>query len=355
MSALTENDPTKNFIYQSGALDLLGFNYKHEFYPKFPEVYPGQKFIASETMSALQTRGYYEMPSDSIQRWPTAHDAPLIGANDACLVSAYDNISSYWGSTHEETWKVIKKHDFISGMYVWTGFDYIGEPSPYPWPARSSYFGIVDLAGFPKDVYYMYQGEWTTKDVLHLFPHWNWKAGQTVDVWAYYNNADEVELFLNGKSQGIRKKSGDELHVMWRVKYEAGVIKAISRKDGKIVLEREVRTAGAPARIELTADRSVIGNDGRDLSFVTVRILDKDGVMVPDASNLVQFSIEGSGFIAGVDNGYQASMESFKAKERKAFNGMCLAIVQNNGKYGEVKLKASSAGLSDCMVSITCR
>jgi beta-galactosidase len=353
-SALTENDPAKNFIYQSKSLDLIGFNYKHDFYPRFPKVYPGQKFIATETMSALATRGYYDLPSDSIRRWPTAYNVPLVGANDACMVSAYDNVSAYWGSTHEETWKVIKKNDFMSGLFVWTGFDYIGEPTPYPWPARSSYFGIVDLAGFPKDAYYMYQSEWTDKPVLHLFPHWNWQAGQTVDVWAYYNNADEVELFVNGKSAGVKTKTGDDLHVMWRVTYEAGIIKAVSRKNGQTVLEREIKTAGVPARIELTADRTNIAADGSDLSFVTVRIVDKDGNMVPTADNLVNFALEGEGFIAGVDNGYQASMEPFKANYRMAFNGMCLAIVQNNGHSGTIKLKATSKGLQSAEVVVNC-
>jgi beta-galactosidase len=360
--ALTENEPAKNFIYQSKALDLIGFNYKHDFYPRFPEVYPGEKFIATENMSALATRGYYDMPSDSIRRWPLAHNVPLQGANDACMVSAYDNVSAYWGSTHEETWKTIKKYDFISGVFVWTGFDYIGEPIPYPWPARSSYFGIVDLAGFPKDAYYMYQSEWTDKPVLHLFPHWNLPAekagvgaGQTVDVWAYYNNADEVELFVNGKSVGVKAKTGEDLHVMWRVTYEAGSIKAVSRKNGQTVLEREIKTAGEPARIELTADRTNIVADGSDLSFVTVRILDKDGNMVPYADNLVNFAIDGEGFIAGVDNGYQASMEPFKANYRKAFHGMCLAILQNNGKKGTIKLKATAQGLESADVVVKCK
>ena len=175
---------------------------------------------------------------------------------------------------------IIKKHDFLAGMYVWTGFDYIGEPTPYEWPSVSSYFGIVDLAGFPKDVYYMYQSEWTDKNVLHVFPHWNWKAGQTVDVWAYYNKADEVELFVNGKSVGKRSKKGDDLHVMWRIPFEAGTLKAISRKGGKEVLVKEVKTAGAPAKIELIADRKNIKADGKDLSFITVRVVDKDGNLV---------------------------------------------------------------------------
>ena len=160
---------------------------------------------------------------------------------------------------------------------MWTGFDYLGEPTPYPWPARSSYFGIVDLAGFPKDVYYMYQSEWANKPVLHIFPHWNHEAGKIIDVWAYYNNADEVELFLNGKSLGTRKKLNDDLHVMWRVPFEPGALKAISRKNGKTVLIKEIKTAGKPAKIELTADRKIIKADGKDLSFITARILDKDG------------------------------------------------------------------------------
>lgn len=152
------------------------------------------------------------------------------------------------GSTHEETWKVVKKYDHISGMYVWTGFDYLGEPTPYTWPSRSSYFGILDLCGFPKDAFYMYQSEWTDKPMLHIFPHWNWKAGETVDVWAYYNNADEVELFLNDKSLGTKKKEGDAIHVFWRVPFQPGVLKAVSRKAGKEVLTKTVSTAGAPAK-----------------------------------------------------------------------------------------------------------
>ena len=141
------------------------------------------------------------------------------------------------------------------------------------------------------------------KTVLHIFPHWNWEAGKTVDVWAYYNHADEVELFLNGKSLGIKKKEGDDLHVMWRVKYEPGTLKAVSRKDGKVVLTREIHTAGKPAKIELSADRKNIKADGKDLSFITVKILDKDGNIVPNADNLVNFKINGNAFIAGVDNG----------------------------------------------------
>ncbi|TFF40987.1 glycoside hydrolase family 2 protein [Mucilaginibacter psychrotolerans] len=345
------NDPsvTSNII-ASGALDLIGYNYHENEYAGFHKRYPGKKFIATETTSGLETRGYYDMPSDSIRIWPSQWDKPFV--REGNNVSAYDNVRPPWGSTHEATWKVMKKYDMLSGMFVWTGFDYLGEPTPYSWPSRSSYFGIVDLAGFPKDIYYMYQSEWTNKTVLHIFPHWNWEAGKTVDVWAYYNNADEVELYLNGKSVGIKKKTGDDLHVMWRLKYEPGTLKAVSRKNGKVVLTKEIHTAGTPAKIELTADRSNIKADGKDLSFVTVRILDKDGNVVPDADNLVNFKLTGVGTIASVDNGDPVSHDPFKAHYRKAFHGLALAIVQGKELRGTITLTATSAGLAPATVVI---
>jgi beta-galactosidase len=253
------------------------------------------------------------------------------------------------------TWKVMKKYDFLSGMFIWTGFDYLGEPTPYSWPSRSSYFGIVDLAGFPKDVYYMYQSEWTNKPVLHIFPHWNWTPGKMVDVWAYYNNADEVELFLNGKSLGTKKKTGDDLHIMWRVKYEPGTLKAVSRKDGKVVLTKLIHTAGEPAKIELSADRKLIKADGKDLSFITVKILDKDGNVVPDADNLVDFKISGPAFVASVDNGDPVTHDSFKVSYRKAFHGLALAIVQAKEKAGAVTFTATSKGLPAATITLTAK
>ncbi len=354
-SALTEQDPAKNNIYQSGALDLISFNYKHKEYLDFPNNYPGECMIASENVSALATRGHYDMPSDSFRIWPSAHKAPLIGANPDYTVSAYDNAFAYWGSTHEQTWQVVKHNDFVSGMFIWAGFDYIGEPIPYPYPARSSYLGIIDLAGFPKDAYYLYQSEWSDKTMLHLFPHWNWKKGQLVDVWAYYNNADEVELFLNGESLGAKSKNDTCFHVMWRVPFEAGTIKAVSRKNGTVVMEKEIKTAGEPYAIELSADRSTINADGTDLSFITVKVVDKEGNMIPDADYLIQFDVEGEGAIVGVDNGYQASTESFKGYERKAFNGMCLAIIQSTEEAGSVKIKATSKDLKSGELSIVTR
>jgi beta-galactosidase len=341
-----------NDILRSDALDLVGYNYAHDDYPDFPKRLPGKKFIATETVSALETRGHYDMPSDSIRRWPQAWDKPLTMGNPDLNCSAYDNISTPWGSTHEETWKIIKKHDYLSGQFIWTGFDYLGEPTPYPWPARSSYFGIIDLAGFPKDSYYMYQSEWTDKPVLHLFPHWNWKKGETVDVWAYYNQADEVELFLNGKSLGIKRKQGDDLHIMWRVKYEPGTLKAISRKNGKTVLTTEIKTAGRAAAIILKADRKTIKSNDNDLSFVRAMIVDAAGNPVPGADNLIRFTTNGEGSVIATDNGSETSMESFKTSEHRAFNGLCLAVVQAKGIAGNIKLSATADGLSVANVTI---
>ncbi len=352
----TGNDhpDTANYIIKSGALDIIGFNYHDWDFTSFPTKFPDQKLIGTETTSALETRGYYDMPSDSIRRWPILRDYKTKAVMNADnTASAYDNVSAPWGSTHEETWKKIKQYDYLSGMFIWTGFDYLGEPTPYSWPSRSSYFGIIDLAGFPKDIYYLYQSEWTNKPVLHLLPHWNWETGQTIDVWAYYSQADEVELFLNGKSLGIQKKQGDDLHVLWRVQYQPGVLKAVSRKVGKEVLTAEVHTAGKPAKIELVADRKNIKADGADLSFVTVRVTDKDGYLVPDATNLINFTVSGPAAIAGVDNGDPVSHDSFKAHSRKAFYGLALAVVQAAEKGGAITLKASAAGLQPAIVTIT--
>ena len=198
----------------------------------------------------------------------------------------------------------------------------------------------------------MYQSEWTDKPVLHILPPWNWEQGKSVEVWAYYNNADEVELYLNGKSLGKKSKQNEDLHILWNVPFEPGILKAVSRKNGKDVLIREVKTAGAPAKIELIADRSQIKADGKDLSFITVRILDAAGNVVPNADDLINFDVEGNGFIAGVDNGFQASLEPFKANYRKAFHGLCLAILQSTEKEGTIKLKATAKGLASATIIV---
>lgn len=371
------NEPSPgNHLFRSGALDIIGFNYHNQNIPEVQKNFPGKPFIITESNSALMTRGYYRQNSDSAYIWPERWDIPFADPSFSC--SSYENCHVPWGNTNEENLLIMKRYPWICGQYVWTGFDYIGEPTPYGWPARSSYFGIVDLAGFPKDVYYLYQSELTDKNVLHIFPHWNFGnetfAGEgiepsrmsedgMVDVWAYYNNADSVELFVNGKSQGVRSKTEDLLHCVWRVKYEPGEVVAVARKNGRIVNSETIRTAGKPAQIRLTADRPVISADGTDLSFVTVEILDKDGNLCPNASNQVEFSVEGNAFIAGVDNGSPISLERFSPvtpdgigdpskMQRKAFYGKCLIVLQNNGATGKASLKATSKGLSPCSLDI---
>ena len=351
ITSACNNSKPDNPLILSNALDLTGINYAHNDWPNFLEKFPGRTFIGTETTSALETRGHYDMPSDSIRRWPIAWDKPLTKGNKDFTCSAYDNCSAPWGSTHEESWKIMKKYPFLSGMFIWTGFDYIGEPTPYPWPAKSSYFGIIDLAGFPKDVYYMYQSEWTSKPVLHVFPPWNWKEGTIIDLWAY-TNCQEVELFLNGKSLGIKRKAGDDLHLMWRIPYTPGTLKAVARTNGKEVLTQEVKTAGKPAKIILSVDRSTINADGNDLAYVTAKIEDNNGVMVPDADNLIKFKLSGNASIIGVDNGNPVSHESFKANYRKAFNGLCLAVIQSKDKSGQIEITATSEGLPSASIII---
>lgn len=345
------NEPKPhNFIIRSGVNDVIGFNYHQEDFPDLLKIYPGQKFIASETTSALASRGEYNMPSDSIRVWPIRWDSVFTQGNPDNTCSAYDNCRVPWGSTHEEAWRLIKSYDFLSGMFIWTGFDYLGEPTPYVWPSRSSYFGIIDLAGFPKDAYYMYQSEWTDKNVLHILPHWNWNKGDTIDVWAY-TNCEEVELFLNDKSMGSKKKSKDDMHLTWRVPYSSGKVKAIGKK-GKEILTYEIKTAGAAANILLEADRKEISADGKDLSFITVKVVDKEGNLVPKADNLIEFEIIGMGSIVGVDNGLQTSHEPFKANYRKTFNGLCLVVIQSAEEHGKITLKAKSGGLGETTITV---
>ena len=375
-----EPDPN-NHLFKSGSIDVIGYNYHHQWVKDVPQNFPGKPFIFSESVSALQTRGYYMMPSDSIYKAPVEWWLPYTDPSFMC--SAYDNMHASWSSTHEETWDVVKHNDFVGGQFIWTGFDYIGEPTPYAYPARSSYFGIIDLAGLPKDSYYMYQSEWTQKDVLHLFPHWNWLPGQQIDMWCYYNHADEVELFINGKSQGVRKKKdyvpeaqkaedgksvnvGDayakstEYHVMWRVNFEPGEVKVIARKDGKQVGEQVVKTAGAPDHIVLkkTYQGCLAYGNGEPTTFVEVNVVDKDGNLCPNADNQIFFSVEKEGgkkcnagestpAILGTDNGCQTSLERFTDPHRKAFFGKCVVVLKGKGtlKAQAVDLKQASLEL----------
>ncbi|MBQ4222311.1 MAG: DUF4982 domain-containing protein, partial [Prevotella sp.] len=345
-----EPDPN-NHLFKSGAIDIIGFNYHHQWVKDVPKNFPGKPFIFSESVSALQTRGFYMMPSDSVYVAPVEWWLPYSDPSMKC--SAYDNMHASWSSTHEETWDVVKHNDFVGGQFIWTGFDYIGEPTPYSFPARSSYFGIVDLAGFPKDTYYMYQSEWTNKPVLHLFPHWNWLEGQTIDLWCYYNQADEVELYINGKSMGVRRKADShQYHVMWRVTFEPGEVKVVARQDGREVRQKVIRTAGPPHHLRLTTDRQTMAADGKSLAFVTVEVVDKDGNLCPNAENQVFFEVDGNVNIAGVDNGCQTSMERFKADNRKAFNGKCLVVLRAGKQPGKATLKAKAVDLKTETITI---
>ena len=358
-----EPDPN-NHLFKSGALDVIGFNYHHQWVKDVPQNFPGKPFIFSESVSALQTRGYYMLPSDSVYKAPVEWWLPYTDPSFMC--SAYDNMHASWSSTHEETWDVVKHNDFVGGQFIWTGFDYIGEPTPYAYPARSSYFGIIDLAGLPKDSYYMYQSEWTQKPVLHLFPHWNWLPDQTIDMWCYYNQADEVELFINGKSQGIRKKTvygaqneGDayrkstEYHVMWRVAFQPGEVKVVARKDGKEIASQTIKTAGAPHHLVLkeTYQGTLAHGTSEPTTFVEVNVVDKDGNLCPNATNQVFFSVEKSPsaasapVILGTDNGCQTSLERFTDPHRKAFFGKCVVVIKGKGTLKAQAVDLTSASL----------
>ena len=336
------NEPSpNNHLFKSGAIDIIGFNYHHQWVKDVPTNFPGKPFIFSESVSALQTRGFYMMPSDSVYKAPKEWWLPYTDPSFMC--SAYDNMHASWSSTHEETWDVVKHTPYVGGQYIWTGFDYIGEPTPYGFPARSSYFGIIDLAGFPKDSYYMYQSEWTSKPVLHLFPHWNWVPGDEIDMWCYYNHADEVELFINGVSQGVRKKADShQYHVMWRVVFDPGEVKVIARKDGKEVGQQTIKTAGAPDHIRLSYDYR-----GKTTDFIVAEVVDKDGNLCPWADDEIYFIYEGEGGILGTDNGCQTSMERFTAPHRKAFFGKCLVVAKGMGS-----ITAKSATLKPSWIEL---
>ena len=377
-----EPDP-KNHLFKSGAIDVIGFNYHHQWVKDVPKNFPNKPFIFSESVSALQTRGYYRMPSDSIYTAPVEWWLPYTDPSFKC--SAYDNMHASWSSTHEETWDVVKHNDFVGGQFIWTGFDYIGEPTPYAYPARSSYFGIIDLAGLPKDSYYMYQSEWTKKPVLHLFPHWNWLPGQQIDMWCYYNQADEVELFINGKSQGIRKKKvhgegnegkahavsakagahagaanagafdhSTEYHVMWRVTFEPGEVKVVARKQGREISSQTIKTAGPPHHLVLkktyqnTLASGVLGDlqsPSIPTTFVEVNVVDKDGNLCPNAENEIYFSSTAE--ILGTDNGNQTSLERFTDPKRKAFFGKCIIVLRGHGT-----LRAESIDLQQATIKL---
>jgi beta-galactosidase len=321
----------------SKPLDVLGINYQLPLYKTFKGK---AKLIGSETASAVSTRGEYN----------------LVLNNDSLIIKNQLNnqCSSYDDNTAQSYLKAVKNAPWFAGEFVWTGFDYIGEPSPFPWPAVSSYFGIVDRCGFPKDRYFLYQSQWTDKPMVHILPHWNWQGfeGKEIPVWCY-SNCESVELFLNGKSLGEKRFSNtDDLHLLWKVKYTPGMLKAVAKNNGKIICVDEIQTTGDPAKIILLPDRNEINADGEDLSYIKVEIVDQEGRVCPNADNEVKFKIEGDGSIAGVDNGNPISHESFKADNRKAFHGLCLAVVQSKNKQGVIRLSAEADGLKAAEVLI---
>lgn len=360
------NSPTKdNCIYESGALDVIGANYHAWAYDSLRTWFAGKPLLATETVSAQNSRGIYYQPSTGLRvgGWapfagvpkPTEEELAKMVPNQC---TAYDNCRAIWdcATTHEAAWFPVRDNDYVAGCFIWTGFDYLGEPTAYGWPSRSSYFGAVDLAGFPKDVYYMYQSEWTDKTVLHLLPHWNWKEGDKIDVWAYYNNADEVELFLNGKSLGRSSKTPYCLHAIWtEVPFEPGKIEAVSYKDGKEVARVSRETTGEPVALKLSADRSEIDADGYDLSFVTVEAVDSEGRAVPTAENMLSFSVKGAGELFGVDSGNAADTLCLKGNRKALFSGKALAVVRSlRGEKGTATLTVSS-DLGDASLDIKAR
>ena len=346
-------------------VDIPGFNYQPMQYANIQKDHPKWVIFGSETESCVSSRGVYDLPISANANLPTLQ------------VSSFDTVAPGWAYCPDVEFDAQDRLPNVLGEFVWTGFDYLGEPTPYgranQWPSRSSYFGIVDLAGFPKDRYYQYKSKWTSQPVVHVLPHWNWAGheGQKIPIMAY-TNADEVELFVNGKSLG-RKKLGVDTVVIptganvspsrqftskyrleWEAPYAPGSLRAVGYKGGKQVAVDEVRTAGSPARVRLVPDRAKISADGQDLSFITVRVEDKDGNLCPLAANLVQFKVEGAGKIEAVDNGNAASVEPFQADKRTAFNGLALVIVRSRaGQPGRIQVTATSEGLPPATTVLT--
>jgi beta-galactosidase len=359
-------------------VDVFGYNYKPFEYGKFREKNPTIPLFGSETSSCISSRGEYFFP---------VVDDKSKGLSNFQM-SSYDLYAPRWATTPDSEFEGQEKFPFTAGEFVWTGFDYLGEPTPYSndstnllnftdpaeqakmkqeleamgkiaVPSRSSYFGIVDLAGFKKDRFYLYQAHWRPElPMAHILPHWNWpdRVGEVTPVHVY-TSGDEAELFLNGKSLGRKKKEPLKYRLRWdEVKYEPGELKVVAYKDGKSWAEETVKTTGPAAKLTLQPDRAQITADGQDLSFVTVAVADESGQMVPRTKNRIRFEIDGPGEIVATDNGDATSFESFQSKERNAFNGLCLVIVRTKaGQSGQITLKASAEGLKDAQTVIAAK
>jgi len=330
----------------STPLDVFGVNYHPGFYTS-QNVHGKKPMIGSETSSDVSSRDEYGL---SIKNGKIA--TTQLADHQ---VTSYDTYAPRWATTAQVDLHAVKNAPWLAGEFVWTGFDYIGEPTPYNWPSRSSYFGVVDLAGFPKDRYYLYQSQWTDKPVVHLLPHWNWPGfeGQPISVLCY-TNADSVELFLNGTSLGTRDWTNTKnLHLDWSVPYAPGELKAVATKDGKVVGTDVVYTADKPAKILLSADRSTLITDIRDLSYVTATVVDAAGHVCRTATDEISYEIAGPAIIAATDNGDATDLTSFQSKKRKVFHGLGLAVIQAGHSAGEIELKASAPGMEQATMSLT--
>jgi len=354
LQTIKQLDSTRPVTYASNArnndqginavVELRGFNYKNiSDIDKYRREHPDQILFGSEEASTYSTRGAY------------ANDPQRV------FMSAYDVNRPKHGATAEDWWSFYSARPWLAGGFVWTGFDYRGEPSPYSWPAISSQFGFLDTCGFPKDIAFYYQAWWTDQPVLHLLPHWNWpdREGQEIDVWAF-SNLETVELMLNGKSLGRQTMKRDS-HLEWKVPYRPGVLEARGYRNGKLVKATRVETTGAPAKLVLSADRTTIGSDGRDLSIVSVSSVDSHGRLVATADNPVELEVEGNARIIGVGNGDPGSHEADKIVDgageprwtRRLFNGYAQVIVQSGKVPGRARLRAKSDGLRAAQLEIT--
>ena len=303
-------------------LDVMGYNYNLNVIDDWHKKHPKTPSVGSETASTVCTRGIYE--TDKLRNW----------------VSAYDVNHTSWSELAEQWWSFYAEREWLAGGFAWTGFDYRGEPTPYGWPSINSQFGIVDMCGYPKDNFYYYKAWWGNEPVLHLFPHWNWeqREGEVIKVWVH-SNLEEVELFLNGKSQGSKKVEANK-HLEWDVKYEPGVIEARGTKGGQVVLTDKRETTGKAEKIKLTADRTEINADGQDVAMVRVEVLDGEGRHIPTADNMISFRVRGEGALIGVGNGDPNCQESDKEPKRSLFNGLAQVILQANKTPGEIMLEA---------------
>ena len=352
-------------------LDVISLNYQGEgirdapayshlkgirtppLYPAFQKQFPGKLIISSETASALSTRGTYVFPVYNGISAPVSDSTG--GDPQNKYVSAYELYTAAFGSSPDKVFASQDKYPYVAGEFVWSGWDYLGEPTPY-YAARSSYSGIIDLAGFKKDRFYLYQSRWRPDlPMAHILPHWNWpgRVGKITPVHVF-TSGDEAELFLNGRSLGKKKKAPFEYRLRWDdVKYEPGELKLIAYKNGKQWAEEIVKTTGRASKLLISADRTVINADGEDLAFITVKVADKNGLTIPDAKNKISFSIEGPGEIIATDNGDPANLVSFASHEREVYFGLILAIVRfKKGKSGAIKINASSQGLKTATTEI---